>query len=272
MLGALPRLLVVLTLVGAGCGGECPPSGGSGRADLGKFDDAASLSSPVVLTIRPAGTFGGGALAGVTSFDAVSTSGKVTLIPMTGAPSSELVTAGTGVILAVPRVIGGKAYLFLGVGDEQEVFHFQSVHDVDGDGILEPETLRTHFTTAPTPAFFTYLAVAGDTWYFLDRRCQDIRCASDTNADGLPDRLHAAPYARSADHPYLLRVKSIGARVTGVLHASTVDLARVSGQEAGWAVYRDADLDGVAETETRHAPGGAAPASGENEGPVPASK
>lgn len=215
--------------------------------------DAASpiASSPVVLTIRPRGTFSG--LAGVTSYDAVSTSGSVTLTPMTGAAERTFTTAGNGVILATAHEVGSTPYLILGVNDAQDVFHLQSVHDADGDGVLDPATLVTHFTTAPAPAYFTHMAVAGDAWYFLDRRCQDVRLATDADADGLPEVLAANPYARSADYAFLLAARSIGSTTEGEVLAAAVDLSAVPGHESGWAVYTDSDLDGVAEAENLEA-------------------
>jgi len=205
----------------------------------------------VVLAARPDGTFSG--LAGVTSYDAVSTSGTVTLTPMTGAAELTLTTAGNGVILAAVRQIGSVPYLILGVNDAQDVFHLQSVHDADGDGILDLSTLVTHFTTGSTPAYFTSMAVVDDAWYFLDRRCQDVRLAIDTNADGLPNTLAATPFARSADYSFLLEARSIGSKTEGVVMAAPVDLAAVPGHESGWAVYTDSDLNGVAESESLEA-------------------
>jgi hypothetical protein len=191
-------------------------------------------------------------LAGVTSFDATSTSSEVILTPLIGAPETSVEIGGTGVVLALTRTIRSQPHLFLGVNDEREVFLLQVLRDGNGDDTMDAGTLETCFSTAPDPAWFTYAAVVGATWYFLDARRQDIRVARDTTGNGLPDTLLAEPFARSADYEFLRRAKSIGTRTRGLVFASRSDLAAVPGAETGYATYEDKDGDDRADEEVVH--------------------
>ena len=102
---------------------------------------------------------------------------------------------------------GVITHFLVGCIDASERWSLFRFHDATGDTIPDASTRVLLLDTGSSSAYVTYLARApgSGTVYLLDRRCQDVLVATDTDSDGFPDHLDATPFAESAAHPALLR-------------------------------------------------------------------
>ena len=138
-------------------------------------------------------------------------------------------------------------YFLVGTIDQSEAFSLYRYRDDDGDGTPDAST-ETLLLSTTGPEYITSITEGEDgALYMLDRRCQDILVARDTNSDAWADSLQATPFALAQDFPDLLR--------GGYLVADGADQVRVyrmqppTGQlgQMPYYVLVDSDSDGIAD-------------------------
>jgi hypothetical protein len=162
------------------------------------------------------------------------------------------------------HIDGPITHYLIGFIDAAEKWSLFRFHDADGDTVPDESTKTLLFDSGTAPAYITYIARApdSDTIYLLDRRCQDVWVAKDSDSDGFPEDLQSTPFAQSATYPALL-----DGRMLVVPEGGTVDVpsnAFLVGYDDHPAyfdfmfdIYRleDTDANGVADTLStwRHA-------------------
>jgi len=163
-------------------------------------------------------------------------------------------TSHASVLLVYVWLSAGQIYYLVGCVSSNHVFSLYRIHDADGDALPDLSTqtlLLDSGSAAMFPTALTRIANSSDA-YLLDRRCQDILRAADTDADGFPDQL--STFALSADFEELLPVRGLlagsGSAVLGLLVPVTFDelsiyLTRFPGPHKS---FKDTDSDGTADT------------------------
>jgi len=152
----------------------------------------------------------------------------------------------------------------VGAIDSSEVWHLYHVKDTDGDGFPNQSSATLLLDTGTSKAYITDVVRSSQqssTIFLLDRRCQDILLATDSDADGLADDLESTPFAMSASFPRLLDCR--------MLHEASDDSVTVlvSPNQVPRAMrgpcdiealprvrYEDTDSDKVAESEAESVP------------------
>lgn len=150
--------------------------------------------------------------------------------------------------------VGGSEYLLVGSIDASDDFHLYRYADTTGDGVPDQSSEVQLFSSLGDPMFVTSVAMAADGSFFcLDRRCQDICVAIDTDSDGWGDTLQASPFARSQDFPAMLDARRVSgpASVDGVFVLGLMDVAGQDelGELPAW-ILTDSDSDGAADLLT----------------------
>ena len=225
--------------------------GGCGSATL----PPPLQGSPVVLTAPPEVALGGGYgdghythLTGAT-FEFVHEG-------MEGHAARALTVPGAAALYARLAVHAGQAYFLVGAIDANEHWTLYRYHDVTGDGAPDAST-QTLLIATGAPSYITDLAFTpgGSRCYLLDRRCQDVRLATDTNSDGWIDQLQATPFAMSETWPTLLSgrvLDAVSSAAVRVREFSSTQLADIALFPAD--VYTDTDADSVADTSDAETP------------------
>ena len=149
--------------------------------------------------------------------------------------------------------VAGAEYLLVGTLDASESFTMHRIHDATGDGIPDASTLTNLFDTGTTAMYITSVAVMADgTMYLLDKRCQDVLVATDTDSDGWADTVLSAPLARSADHEELLDSAWISAGLDDddeiIVHVHTASVGSTVSPYAPIISIVDEDGDHVLDT------------------------
>ncbi len=162
-----------------------------------------------------------------------------------GQEDTDLVVPGVTLLLAQSDSHDGVRYLLVGTLDAAERYSLHRYHDTSGDGAPDAGTQSLLFTSVE-PMYVTYLSrTAAGTTYLLDKRCQDILVATDSDGDAWPDQIAAAPFARSADHETLLDAGFIRMLSNGNLLAMIN--ARMERFHSPHDIFRDTDGDLVAD-------------------------
>ncbi len=164
--------------------------------------------------------------------------------------SQEVNVTGSKVLWADKWEVDSVAYLVVSVVDASDIASLYRYHDSDSDGLPDESTETLLFHSGTAKMYITDGVWGGEDGhlYFLDRRCQDIQVAEDTDDDGWPDTICSTAFALSSAHPELLGVRSIAPEMTGLV-------GEIYGPNAGGAqlvggarfVMYDADDDLVAE-------------------------
>jgi len=140
--------------------------------------------------------------------------------------------------------VGGITYLIVSVVDASDGAFLYRYHDSTGDGLPDDSTETLLFSSGTVKMYITDLLWNGDegSVHFLDRRCQDIQVAEDTDADGWPDAIRSTAFALSSGHPELLNVRSIHPAMGGVM-GSTYAPGASGGLEDRGAKFTMYDVD-----------------------------
>ena len=118
---------------------------------------------------------------------------------------------------------------------------------------------RSSADSGTTPAYVTYIArVPGsDTIYLLDRRCQDIWVAKDTDSDGFPEDLQSTPFAQSATYPDLLEGRMLVVAEEGTVDVPSKEFSVGYDDHPAYFDFKsdiyklkDTDANGVADTSS----------------------
>ncbi len=235
--------ILVLAMGIGGCGSSEPTP------------PAPRLTSPLVLSEPPTYVSGHGPIGSAEFFFGGGISG-VEILPEAGTGVSKFSVSipGEQILMALVHLAGGTEYLLVGAIDTNEKFVLHRVHDSDDDGVVDASTLTSVFDSGTEKIYGMSLAVEGDRWYLLDRRCQDVRLILDTDSDGLADAWKSTPFAKSADHSELLETRHLikPSSGTGVDAYST--LHEQPEAEPGRVELRDSNSDDVSDTATTIAP------------------
>ncbi len=111
----------------------------------------------------------------------------------------------------------GKEYLLVATrANATSGCTIRCYYDKNGDDVPDASTGRTLVSTGSQPCYITSMDVNDDfsKLFMLDRRCQDVLYATDTDGNGWPDTMATSPCARSADFPNLKRAGFIRASGT----------------------------------------------------------
>jgi len=173
-----------------------------------------------------------------------------------GGTSSVSIPGATGILAASARELSGTRYLVVCAIGSQESISVLRMHDTTGDGMPDASTLVELFDSDSEPLYVTSLAWSdGGRLYMLDRRCQDIRLATDSDSDGWPDVLRSIPYAKSDDYAQLLDTFAVVSPAGGTVDALT-DWSPASRRKIPYWQFVDSDLNGVADGASKVAEGG----------------
>lgn len=213
--------------------------------------DAGPQQSRVVLTSAPE-VVTGGAWVGLSGFAFVTDCTDCIRV-MSGTSAAawqEVRVGGAKVLWADVWEVSGTVYLVASVIDSSDITSFYRYHDSGSDGLPDESTETLLFSSGTSPMYVTDVVWDEDEGlaYILDRRCQDVRVAEDTNSDGWPDTLRTAAFALSQDHSGLLNVLSITPTVNGIA-GSFLESSPALGGGAGTTLLMY-DPDGDLEADT----------------------
>jgi len=194
----------------------------SAACDKGSVSTSIRTSSQVVLS-EPPSLYMVGDLNEDWRWRVESTDPAVELQQKLTTNETSLTVPGTEVLFTAIREHGDADYFLAGSIDAGEVFSLYRYHDVTADGAPDGSTETLLFSTGTRKAYVTDVRWAADgTAYMLDRRCQDILAADDTDADGWADSYRTTPFAMSDDFPELLDVVDLEIEDVGVVHGWTM--------------------------------------------------
>jgi hypothetical protein len=116
-------------------------------------------------------------------------------------------------MFAVALERSGTDYLLVSSIDASENFRLDRFHDSTADGVPDQST-RTTLVVSTEPMYVTWMSVVDAVKVLLlDRRCQDVLVAKDTNSDGWVDAINSTPFAASGVLPELLPITHISSFV-----------------------------------------------------------
>ena len=185
---------------------------GCGAGD--SFGSQASPRSSPVLLQEPPPVCDSGGFSDAVKWHIGDDSSLVEMVHVETAVQATLDLSPEQQVLCVAswESTSGVPHLLVGTIDSSERFSLFAFHDADSDGLPDLSTQSLLFTQpSGEKAYITSVARSFDqsTVYLLDRRCQDIRQATDTNSDGLPDSLETQAFALSASIAGLVDVAQI---------------------------------------------------------------
>ncbi len=141
------------------------------------------------------------------------------------------------------------------------LFRTDLVANTNGDRLPDSTTTVALLDSGAVPMYASQLVRIGSTGtvFMLDRRCQDIIKASDTNADGFPDSIGVAPFAEASEFPVLLNAQILVAEsdsaLSVVLGSSRLGFYSRFGtlynHRGSYQRFTDADSDGVADANVQ---------------------
>jgi len=191
-------------------------------------------------------------------YSTTNTSGSVTFLSEDGVEAEVTIALPNAVRIlgATIREHGGNRYLVCSAIDSQEVLSVFRLHDLNGDDVPDASSIVELFDSGTEPLYVTSLSWSpnGDL-YLLDRRCQDVLVAADTNQDGWPDTLRAIPFAKSEDFAQLLEARSIASEIAQAVHTIPDTETYVRRVVPYWQ-FEDVNGDAVADTATKIPAGG----------------
>ena len=99
-------------------------------------------------------------------------------------------------------------------------FSCWQLQDTNGDTVPEMSTAAVLFVGGTNAMFVTRMVQepGAHSLVMLDRRCQDIWIALDTDGSGVPDQLASTPFAKSANHPELLDTQILLSAAAGAVY------------------------------------------------------